>query len=126
MFAYIDPLLFTNRISLTGFPNCSKLEEFDQHEMLYVELAVKDRANIEQLTGCLFPCTQSLKNARTLETIPSCFFIVDCATESSVVVVKINFPELMFLGPAIQEFFFLLHKFFIKQRKISCHLCKFV
>ena len=126
MFAYIDPLLFTNRISLTGFPNCSKLEEFEQHEMLYVQLAVKDRANIEQLTGCLFPCTQSLKNARTLQTIPSYFFMVDCATESSVVVVKINFPELMFLGPAIQEIFFLLHKFFIKQRKISCHLCKFM
>ena len=35
---------------------CSQLAQFDQHDNLYIQLAVKDRANIEQTTGCQFPC----------------------------------------------------------------------
>ena len=69
MFSCIYPLLFINNISLTGFPNCSKLEEFEQHEKLYVQLALKDRSNIEQLTGCLFPWNQSLKNAADVSNL---------------------------------------------------------
>ena len=44
-------------ICIPGVPICSQLAEFEQHDNLYIQLAVKDRANMELTTGCLFPCT---------------------------------------------------------------------
>ena len=44
-------------VCLPGLPICSQLSQFEELENLYIQLAVNDRAKIEETTGCLYPCT---------------------------------------------------------------------
>ena len=40
-----------------GFSNCSRLEQFEKYDNTTLDLSKKDRLNIEQKTGCLYPCS---------------------------------------------------------------------
>ena len=63
---------------------CSTLAQFKSIDELYYKLARGDKANIEELVGCLFPCTyteyQVIKNKN--KTYPIWFLLLDPALKS--------------------------------------------
>ena len=50
-------LFFSSNYLFLGFSNCSRLEQFEKYDNTTLDLSKKDRLNIEQKTGCLYPCS---------------------------------------------------------------------
>ena len=44
-------------IICVGLEVCSNMDEFENYERLYFDLAKKDKCHVENTTGCLYPCS---------------------------------------------------------------------
>ena len=44
-------------VLLAGFEICSNMNQFEEYERLYFDLAKKDKCHVENTTGCLYPCS---------------------------------------------------------------------